>query len=169
VAAERLILGLQQTILLSAKTDIPIDERARDGTWCTLPYPNHKKGCPNFGKSEKCPPYARNYEDIVDLEAPVYMIINRFNLGAHEAMMKAKHPKWSRKQCRNVLYWQNTVRKHLKLMAYDLKTYLDGYEVLEIPEAHGVNVYKLMHDHAITLTTDPDIVYKSMLVVKFND
>src|SRR5271157_1980509 len=29
---------------------IMYDVRAKDGTWCTLPYPNHSQGCPNFQK-----------------------------------------------------------------------------------------------------------------------
>ena len=30
--------------------DVVYDMRARDGTWCCLPYPGHGKGCPNFPK-----------------------------------------------------------------------------------------------------------------------
>ena len=67
---------------------------------------------------------------------------------------------------RNVLYWQNTVRKQLKRIAYNVKGLLDDYIVLEIPEANGVNVFKTMAAHGLKMKTDPDIVYKVMLICK---
>ena len=158
--------------LIRGKTDnaiiplnvIYIDERSRDGTWCCAPYPNHPKGCPNFGKRDSCPPHAPKYEDIVDDSAPVFAVIVRFDLVKHAQRMLDRHSHWSRKQCRNVLYWQNTVKKKLRNKSYDLQSVLDGYEVLEIPEANGVNVFKTMAKHGLMLKHDPDIVYKVMLV-----
>jgi len=81
---------------------------------CLLPYPQHPKGCPNAGKSERCPPKAPLFEEIFDLERPVYALINEFDLGGHMRRMAAKHTGWSDRQLRCVLYWQNTARKQLQ-------------------------------------------------------
>ncbi len=34
---------------------------------CVKPYPNHKKGCPNFNKKEGCPPTADFFDKVYDL------------------------------------------------------------------------------------------------------
>ena len=36
--------------------EVVVDYRARD--WCRLPYPDHPRGCPNFGRRADCPPMA---------------------------------------------------------------------------------------------------------------
>ncbi|KKK81159.1 hypothetical protein LCGC14_2816310, partial [marine sediment metagenome] len=33
--------------ILEVTNDLIIDHRARE--WCKLPYPNHPRGCPNYG------------------------------------------------------------------------------------------------------------------------
>ena len=151
-------------------TEVPIDERARNGVWCTLPYPNHKKGCPNYGKRDTCPPKAPKFEDIT--KPPYFAVWVTFNLKEHARRMKEKHPKWSERQCRCVLYWQNTVRKRLKELSYMVKEiYEKEYGeliVLEIPEANGINVFKLSKNLPIgPLKVNPDLVIKIMLVAGY--
>ena len=148
--------------------NIILDERAGDGTWCSLPYPNHKKGCPNLGK-EQCPPNAPRFKDIA--EPPYYAVVVSFDLKAHAERMKEKHPKWSERQCRNLLYWQGGVRKKLKNEAYKLKEDLKKafekpFIVLEIPEANGVNVFTTMSKSGKRMEiSKPDTIHKVMLVV----
>ena len=31
--------------------------------WCTLPYPGHKNGCPNYDKNPLCPPNIKIMEN----------------------------------------------------------------------------------------------------------
>ena len=104
--------------------------------WCKLPYHNHPKGCPNYGK--KCSP--GKISDVFDMEKPIFIIHSEFDLESHEKMMKERHPDWTRPQCRNVLYWQPKSRKQLKER---VGLFLDAidYHVEYCPELYGVNVF----------------------------
>jgi len=148
--------------------NIVIDERARDGTWCRLPYPNHRRGCPNFGKKDKCPPRAPRFEDIV--RAPYWLVAQSFDLKAHAERMKRKHPHWSERQARCVLYWQGTVNKALREWASLLwKELGDDYMVVKIPEANGVNLFATCAKIGIHLKRNPDLVWKMMIVARKNN
>ena len=174
--------------------EVVYDSRARDGTWCTLPYPGHKKGCPNF---PKCPSGRMDF-GILSPDYKWYAVIEEFDLVTHamrmynnsvkrreEAIYKyladgmtqeeaeKKAPKeWSDRQCRCVLYWQNGVRRRLLTKAEKLLEELGGPEggvILTIPEANGVNVFATMARHGLFLKANPDYVYKVMLVGKAKD
>lgn len=111
------------------------------GDWCQLPYPGHPKGCPNYDQKETCPPRAHHIAGILDLRRPVYIVNSEFNLTVHMMRMKTRHPHWTERQLRNVLYWQNTSRKqmrdHIKTLIF-----LRGCDIsVECPEGAGVNVY----------------------------
>jgi predicted metal-binding protein len=87
----------------------------KTGQWCKIPYPNHLKGCPNYGKKDYCPPPSANLLiNILDLKRPMYIVYSEFDLDKHILKMKNKHPQWTDRQLRNVLYWQGTSRKQLK-------------------------------------------------------
>lgn len=82
---------------------------------CPKRYPNHAKGCPNYGKKASCPPRAPLFVDIYDPSHMTFVIWNQFDFGAHVARMKAKHPEWSERQLACCLYWQGTARKVLAI------------------------------------------------------
>ena len=107
---------------------------------CVRPYPNHKKGCPNFNKKEGCPPKAPLLQNLFDLSKPVYCIYNKFEFGEHVARMKNKHTHWTQRQAECCLYWQPRARKQLeekiKLFLIDYP----NYTILRCPEANGVNI-----------------------------
>lgn len=108
---------------------------------CQLPYENHPKGCPNFGKSDRCPPKAPYITEFFDIGKPLYLVYADFDFEAHKARMKSLHPDWSERQCGCVLYWQSGVRKILRSRikkAYDI---LGVDRHTECAEAMGVNFY----------------------------
>ena len=111
------------------------------GRWCQLSYPNHPKGCPKYGKDKKCPPNAPKIKDYFDFDKPIWLVHSEFNLSNHILKMKEKHPGWSERQCKNVLYWQGTSRKQLRqrCIAAFLETGANIHTF--VPEAMGVNVY----------------------------
>lgn len=129
---------------------------------CIKPYYNHKNGCPNFGKATGCPPRTPLLGKMLDLSQPVWAVWVDFNLSDHRARMRAKHPKWSRRQLECCLYWQKTAEnllKHLvvnfcteKLLFDQAKRRLD---VLYRPEAYGVNVTATMKKIGIILEWPP--------------
>jgi len=113
----------------------------KHGDWCRIPYEGHKKGCPMYGTRDICPPKAPFIKDFIDVSEPMYFVHSNFNFIAHTIRMKIKHPKWSKKQCGCVLYWQSTSRKEMReRVKYALRR-VEADTVVEVPEAMGVNVY----------------------------
>ena len=78
--------------------------------------------------------------------------------------MKVAHPNWTKRQARNLLYWQNGVRKRLRKKAKWVCRPFFGDIVLDIPEAHGIDMFKTMEKAGIKLQRNPDMVTKVMLV-----
>ena len=148
-----------------SEKNVVINENAK-GPWCRLPYPNHPQGCPNYGKRKTCPPVAKKFGDLI--EPPLYLAIQQFNLEFHKKKMKEKHPNWTDKQCRNLLYWQKGVIKRLKDESYQFaRTLGDNFIVLDVPEANGVQVFETCKKIGILLDKNPEkIVYKIMIIGK---
>lgn len=141
-----------------------IDHRARE--WCKKPYPNHKKGCPNYGKKPECPPQAPLIEEWLDLEKNHWFIVTTFDLRVHSNKMKEKHPNWSDKQARCVLYWQGSVKKDLRT-ACDIFTSSHPDELVYtlLPEAMGVHVLRTARLLGLPIRARPrNLVYKIALV-----
>jgi len=59
---------------------------------CRRPYPNHKFGCPNWGKKSGCPPKCRPIGELIYLDSPVWAIWTKFDFGHHVEEMRKKHP-----------------------------------------------------------------------------
>lgn len=131
---------IKNQYVINVTNKMVIEYRVRD--WCKLPYDGHKKGCPNYGKRKDCPPNVGLIEDEFDLSKPHYFAIVEFDLGAHMNKMKERHPHWTIKQQRNVLYWQGTVRKKLRLLSEEFIKDKGGLVISTCPEAMGVNVFK---------------------------
>jgi hypothetical protein len=104
---------------------------------CRLPYPDHPKGCPNV---RRCATVARRLDTFT---RPHYTLIwTEFDLAAHVERMRAKHPRWSDRQCRCVLYWQGTARKALREACEPWRE--AGWSIIYCPEIHGVDVTATM-------------------------
>ena len=114
------------------------------GWLCVLPYPNHPKGCPNFYIKPDCPPFSYSAYSFFGMneKKQFYLVHSEFNLEAHAAKIKQRHPYWTERQCKNVLYWQGTSRKQLKGRVSEALNILGGeWNVTDCPESMGVNVY----------------------------
>lgn len=142
---------------ITGSLDIDMDARK----WCLLSYPGHPNGCPNYGKSEYCPPKVPIITKAFNLAKPHWFIAIEFNLETHAQFMKAKHPQWSDKQCRCLLYWQGTVKKELRILAQSFIQQEKEYSYSLIPEAMGVNVFTTANKHGLKLQRNPkSLVYK---------
>ena len=92
--------------------------------WCSSPYPGHKRGCPMWkgrkakdGTPAPCTRAFRNistFDDNFDRNEPAWCAFTTWDMVAQEAKIRASHPDWTQKQCRNVRYWQRTFRNGLK-------------------------------------------------------
>jgi len=123
---------------------------------CAKKYPLHPKGCPNYGKYATCPPNAPMFDEIFDMNKDIYLIYYRFDIGTHIEKMKKRHPNWSERQLRSVLYWQGTAKKgHKEEIRKFMNEYEElGYEVC-VPEGYGVDVTKTLANIGIILEWPP--------------
>lgn len=142
--------------------NLRVNLKARE--WCKLPYPDHPKGCPMYGKKDTCPPQAPLINSFFDLSKPVFLLAVEFDLSAHIERMLQKHPDWSDRQARCVLYWQESVNKSLRGEC-DKFRWLNPQMITTIcPEAMGVNVMETARHCGIPIETKPKkIVYKIAL------
>jgi len=142
---------------------------------CKLPYPGHKKGCPNVGKNKNCPPLCPKLNEKYDLSKPYFFSYVKFNFKKQKEKMKSLHPNWTDKQCKCLLYWQGTVRKKLNtnsaIFAYNINIETkNNYNYELIPEAMGVDVFKTMKYHGIKLERNPEnYVYKVSFIGVLNE
>ena len=130
-----------------------LDSGMRD--LCAKPYPNHPKGCPNYGKRDLCPPKCPSLRDTLNLCKPVYAAYAAFNLGQHVENMYKRHPKWTYRQAACCLYWQGSVRSKLKMYAEDQKRLHPGTIIVSCPEGAGVNVTETMSNAGVKLEWPP--------------
>lgn len=141
-----------------------VEERVRG--WCKLPYPGHPKGCPNYGRKTTCPPQVGMVDGIYDLSKPHYLVVIEFDLAKHVDKMLSKHPDWTDKQCRCVLYWQGTARKELRNLTQGFIQFL-GEELIhtDCPEAMGVNLFKTCYKAGIRLKRNPRGIVRKIALV----
>ena len=132
---------------------------------CLRPYPNHKKGCPNYGKKKDCPPGIPVFDSFYDLSKLIYAIYNKFDFKEHIDRMREKHPDWSQRQLECCLYWQGTARKRLKERIEIFKRLTGSkYIVTTVPEAMGVNVTETMKRIGVELEWPPvNVAYQIAL------
>ncbi len=122
--------------------------------YCFLPYQNHPKGCPNcYGKCWGDNKTQPRVDEVMNLSRPYYFVYSRFDLEKHAANMKSKHPSWSDRQCKCVLYWQGTARKRLREHVREALTQINPTPdyLTYLPELHGVNVYESCRDAGLVL------------------
>lgn len=127
-----------------------IIEGTRVGAWCKLPYPNHPKGCPNYGR-QGCPPTVPSLSSVVDQSKAQYLVFSEYSLEHHVMLMREAHPKWSERQLKNVLYWQGSSRAQLRRRVTSAKVLLGTDIALFCPEAYGLNVYATCLKHGLKL------------------
>lgn len=150
----------EQKIVAPIK-EVVLERRARD--WCKLPYPDHPRGCPNYGKRDSCPPASPLFENVV--EEPYVLVGVRFDLEGWSGRMKERHPDWSKRQARNCLYWQGKVRKRLREVCEKEKGKVPNPIILYTPEGTGVNVFETCRKAGLKLEKNPQkIVWKIAII-----
>lgn len=132
---------------------------------CKGKYPGHSKGCPNLGKCDRCPPKAPRYDVAFDLSAPVFAVVNEFGFKAHTDRMGVKHPEWSERQVRCVLYWQGTARKQLKEALEPILALLPDYVANWCPEGMGVDVTATLNAAGVGLEWPPERVARQVALL----
>lgn len=127
----------------------------RVGQWCQLPYPDHPLGCPNYGKRNACPPYAPSVHDFFDLTKRHWFLITEFPFSLYIEEMRSKHPSWSEKRLRCLLYWQGHIRKvqHQRIDAFRGQFQDTLFSLL--PEAMSINIFKTLRYSGVDIEVKP--------------
>jgi len=157
-----------------------VNEKKRN-EWCRLRYPNHNKGCPNYGKSDLCPPRSPIRSDIIGQFMRYVLVHATFKIEEYEERMRSIRPEWSRAQRRSVLYWQRRVKKMIKQYIEGRYHDKDGnpkYDLLlgcgsglwnsQSMESAGIDVFNIYKQNGIEHEVKPDkiVVLSSLLLFK---
>ena len=145
--------------------NIVIDKSVRG--LCIHPYPNHPKGCPNYGKRLTCPPQVKLIDEIFDIDKGFWIVWIDFDFRFHCKKMQKKHPNWSQRQVECCLYWQGKANKKLREAVADVRYYLESrgnWELVNdlIPEAMGVNITATMKNIGIELEWPPKNIVRKV-------
>lgn len=127
--------------------------------YCLLPYPKHPRGCPNYGHKKdlkgirkdlrervirECPP-TKLLNNVFDLSRNLFVVYNVFETGVDAEDRRLNNPKLKTPgEWYNIRYWQGKARARLYEEA---ENFLDSNPdcIVDLsPEAHGVNLDKLM-------------------------
>lgn len=145
------------------KEDLIFGEYAQD--WCILPYPGHPKGCPNYNKKDYCPPKTPLINKIIT--PPYKLVAVKFNLKRHVKKMKEKHPEWTDRQARCVLYWQKKAEKNLRKESEKAAEKIEESKIIYKPEAYGVNLFATCRKIRLNLEKNPrNTVWKISIIGK---
>lgn len=152
------------------KNTVIFSEKTRE--WCKLPYPGHPRGCPNYGKNEKCPPRSKIRTDILERHESFILAYATFDVTGYVTRMKLVHPDWSDRQLRNSRYWQGSLKKMLLDFIrtnFDYKEILgagSGFMNSQSMESAGIDVFATLNRNGITFdrTARKFIIMVSLLI-----
>lgn len=119
---------------------------------CRVPYHNHPKGCPNYGKRKDCPPCDLVSERF-NLNEPFFVIYTEYPVGEFAERMRLNHPEWADqpRQWYNCIRWQGIARKEHKKDILEFQNKYPNLVVDMNPEALGINVTEMMKQIGINL------------------
>ncbi len=139
--------------ILDVTDKLYLDDRV--GKWCQLPYPGHPSGCPNYGKRNHCPPHAPIAHDFFDFNKKHWFLVTEFPLGQYLKQMRAKHPSWSERRLRCLLYWQGHVRKSQHQQIDNFRSRFRDTVFSLLPEAMTINVILTLQRIGVDIEVKP--------------
>lgn len=142
-----------KSYLLDITNRLCLDNRV--GQWCQLPYPGHPRGCPNYGKRGVCPPFAPAVTDFFNLQKRHWFLITEFPFGQYLEQMRDKHPSWSERRLRCLLYWQGHVRKIQYQQIDKFRSQSPDTVFSLLPEAMGINVILTLIRFGVDIEVKP--------------
>lgn len=153
--------------------------------WCRMPYQDHPRGCPNFGKNPNCPPNSKYMEDIKLNFSYFYLIYADFDFRKYKDDRKDKlvqkykeklqNGEWNELEYQkkistltersigNLLYWQKPVKNLLKKKVSEIenkKFHILGcgsgfWDNIYSMESAGIDVYSTLRNNSIFFEENP--------------
>ncbi len=146
------MLNVQHSVL-DVTDKLCFDDRVDH--WCQLPYPGHPEGCPNHGEKSHCPPSSPVAHDFFDLNKRHWFLITEFDFASYIQIMQIRHPEWSERRLRCVLYWQNQVRTIQRQQITTFRQYHPNTVFTQLPEAMHLNILLTLRHLKIDFETKP--------------
>jgi len=115
-----------------------------------LPY-YEKKFCKNYPRCKFSSAHKYQFENVFDLDEPMYLVFKNFDLKNHAMKMKKAHPNWTERQCKNLLYWQRTIDNivHKRAKRFIKIKNLNRY--MTVGEGFGLNIYATCRNAGLKL------------------
>ena len=79
--------------------------------------------------------------------------------------MKEKHPNWSDRQARCVLYWQGRLDKKLREASEKVASNVSNSYIVYKPEAYGIHLFKTCENIGLVLERNPQKLLWKMTIV----
>lgn len=117
---------------------------------CTQPYHNHKKGCPNFGHRQDCPPNLRHISEEYDMNS-IHILLLEFPFGEYFNQRKKFHPDWTNRALINPRHWQNHLRASLNREWENIEDEYPEHSFIQNPEGQGVNLVETLALNGVEL------------------
>lgn len=135
--------------------------------WCSLPYPKHPHGCPNFGLRADCPPNQPYFLDVY--EPGVKVAYLKFDFEKYLNWRRNEHPNWTDRALRNPLYFQghliSDLEKYLKIIEKEEK--LDGFVPESNTEAMALNIHMTCKRAGLNLEWPPTkVMYRIRILAR---
>jgi hypothetical protein len=117
---------------------------------------------------DHCPPKVGLINQYMDIEKPMHLVIEEFDLAQHIQRMLTLHPHWSDRQARCCLYWQKGVRKKLKQKVELVMDILKLDAVSYVPEGMGVQMYNTCLQSGLKLERIRDLkLHRQIAIVGY--
>jgi len=163
---ERTIDGITKHLFINGPGEAVYEAGVR--SLCLCRYPDHPRGCPNYGKRDDCSPKAPLFVSL--FRRNVIVVAIGMDVQEFLEARREKHPDWSERALFNSRHWQGALRADLgRFIATNVSENpsLGNYSVILSPEAMGINVFATGEDPGIGLfleRTPKRVVYKVALL-----
>ncbi|MFA7628273.1 MAG: hypothetical protein WCY37_02585 [Candidatus Dojkabacteria bacterium] len=144
----------REFFVLEPPLDLEMHSMREVNEMCTKEYYNHKRGCPNFGSREGCPPNLKHITKIVDISTLHFFLV-QFDFEEYIRRKMERSPGRTNRDYANQRQWQGHLKSQLKKRWKEVDQYNYPNYILHLepesycrnPEAHGINVIRTLENH----------------------
>ena len=137
----------KEFFVLQPPLDLEMHSMREVHKMCTQEYYKHKRGCPNFGRHEGCPPGLKHITEIVDISTLHFFLV-QFDFEEYIRQKMERSPGKTNRDYANQRHWQSHLRSQLVRRWEEVEQYnYPQYQLhkerssyCQNPEGHGINV-----------------------------
>ncbi|MGI6484602.1 MAG: hypothetical protein ACOX0R_03195 [Candidatus Dojkabacteria bacterium] len=142
--------NIEKTFIVIENAQIVTHDISTANSLCVQPCYNYKRGCPNFGKKEGCPPNLKHISEEYDMNS-IHILLLKFPFGEYFAQRKEVHPDWTDRALINPRHWQNHLKACLNREWENIKDDYPEHTFIQNPEGQGVNIVETLEGYEIEM------------------